>query len=283
MGKRNKRWKGKLRQFVASRDASNKKEGASKTVAANTGAKTTIQRYIPPCHVGPVEVFKLGNSTVYAGSRQEFATCRHIRFGLYISCAGADMAPKPMVQMHPSLQGQLPSMPPVTPWIAFAWEDGCAPSFTRPMWEELIDLIKKVEGNIAVYCVGGHGRTGTALSILAALGGVVPLEYDPVKWIRDRYCDEVVETNAQVDYIKRITGREVQELASWSWRFGDVDDFDDVERFAKATTHVVTQGGKPFTPATTVMGPKKAVGKPVTNAAGDVTHYDYEDEEEDGD
>jgi hypothetical protein len=52
---------------------------------------------------------------------------------------------------------------------------------------------------VEVGCLGGHGRTGTALACLAALGGHPP--GDAVAWVRAHYCAEAVETDEQEAFV----------------------------------------------------------------------------------
>ncbi len=48
---------------------------------------------------------------------------------------------------------------------------------------------------VEVGCLGGHGRTGTALACLAVLTGTPANE--AVAWVRANYCAHAVETEAQ--------------------------------------------------------------------------------------
>jgi len=50
------------------------------------------------------------------------------------------------------------------------------------------------------------------LSILAALMNAT--DHDPVKFVRDNYCKEAVETRSQIQYITKITQIEVTEKPS---------------------------------------------------------------------
>ena len=84
-----------------------------------------------------------------------------------------------------------------------------APHVGKPFWEALwFDLTKLAKGKpkplkVLAVCVGGHGRTGTVLTALACASGVLPLGADdPVKWLREHYCDEAVETASQNSYIE---------------------------------------------------------------------------------
>ena len=66
---------------------------------------------------------------------------------------------------------------------------------------------------MAVCCVGGTGRTGTVLAILAGLTSqlgfnedVQAVNTDPVDWMRQHYYDDAVESEEQIWYVEDITG-----------------------------------------------------------------------------
>jgi protein-tyrosine phosphatase len=52
---------------------------------------------------------------------------------------------------------------------------------------------------VEVGCVGDHGRTVTALAILAILAGHPAA--DAVAWVRANYCPKAVETAGQEAFI----------------------------------------------------------------------------------
>jgi len=54
-----------------------------------------------------------------------------------------------------------------------------------------------------IGCLGGHGRTGTALACLAVLAGHSPA--DAVAWVRTHYCDHAVETDDQAAFVLTVT------------------------------------------------------------------------------
>jgi protein-tyrosine phosphatase len=55
---------------------------------------------------------------------------------------------------------------------------------------------------VEVGCLGGHGRTGTALACLAVLSGHPPA--GAVDWVRANYCDKAVETAEQEAFVRGI-------------------------------------------------------------------------------
>lgn len=50
---------------------------------------------------------------------------------------------------------------------------------------------------VAVFCIGGHGRTGYFASLLMGKLGIE----DPIKVLREQYCKNAVECNEQVEAI----------------------------------------------------------------------------------
>lgn len=57
---------------------------------------------------------------------------------------------------------------------------------------------------VEVGCLGGHGRTGTALACLAILGGQPA--GDAVAWVRANYCTRAVETAEQEAFVAGLDG-----------------------------------------------------------------------------
>ncbi len=97
--------------------------------------------------------------------------------------------------------------------ISIPVRDFGIPIFPRGFWEDLLDDLAESIGtdeyhlDIIVTCDGGHGRTGTVLAILAGLTGAAAT--DPVAFIRENYCDQVVETQGQCNYVQEMTGIDV--------------------------------------------------------------------------
>jgi len=74
-------------------------------------------------------------------------------------------------------------------------------------WEALANDLLALKKPVFVACLGGHGRTGTALAILLDLWGAIPSDEDPVRFVRTAYCPEAVETQGQYEYVAKMTGR----------------------------------------------------------------------------
>lgn len=57
---------------------------------------------------------------------------------------------------------------------------------------------------VEIGCIGGHGRTGTALACLAILSGHPA--GTAVEWVRTVYCAKAVETTEQEAFVERFQG-----------------------------------------------------------------------------
>lgn len=58
---------------------------------------------------------------------------------------------------------------------------------------------------VEIGCLGGHGRTGTALACLAVLCGHPAGQ--AVDWVRANYCAKAVETDAQARFVAALPVR----------------------------------------------------------------------------
>jgi len=93
------------------------------------------------------------------------------------------------------------------PWLTLPIKDYDVPAWTRELWDALaVDVAKLLMDDVPVMvaCVGGHGRTGLVVCILAGILRPDLAKSNPIKWLRENYCDEAVETRAQVDYVFEI-------------------------------------------------------------------------------
>lgn len=83
---------------------------------------------------------------------------------------------------------------------------GGVPSCWKEFLEEDIIPVLESGKSILVFCLGGHGRTGTFLASLIAL--LEPEIKDPIAEIRERYCDRAVESMEQIRAIFALKGEE---------------------------------------------------------------------------
>ncbi|MGI9594561.1 MAG: protein-tyrosine phosphatase family protein [Acidimicrobiales bacterium] len=96
---------------------------------------------------------------------------------------------------------------PPWPHSHIEWPDFGLPADQDALVNSLAALLARARRgeNVEVGCLGGHGRTGTAIACLAALTGVAQ---DPVEWVRAGYCAQAVETDDQAELARRFSHRE---------------------------------------------------------------------------
>jgi protein-tyrosine phosphatase len=90
---------------------------------------------------------------------------------------------------------------PPWPHQLVAWPDFGVPSDDAELRELLVDGLERARRGevVEIGCLGGHGRTGSALACMAVLAG---LESDPVEWVRAAFCDRAVETDEQMAFVR---------------------------------------------------------------------------------
>jgi hypothetical protein len=90
---------------------------------------------------------------------------------------------------------------PPWPHAHVRWPDFGLPSDPAALRSALGELLDRARAGavVEIGCLGGHGRTGTALACLAILTGTPPSE--AVAWVRERYCERAVETDDQAQFV----------------------------------------------------------------------------------
>ena len=145
-------------------------------------------KYVSRCtHKGNVLIFEQGNLRVYGGGSSRGASL--IPGGLIIDLAGFLFEDDVKVSGF-SCPHLLAYTSPRS--IVIPWRDGKTLSWPRGAWKGLVEDLqaeaKKHPLEVLVACMGGHGRTGTALAILSHWAGVIPPGKDPIQWLRSIYC-----------------------------------------------------------------------------------------------
>lgn len=95
---------------------------------------------------------------------------------------------------------------PVAPWPHehLEWPDFGVPDDRATVLAVLNSLLLRAHAGkgVELGCLGGHGRTGTALACLAVLAGK-PAD-EAVAWVRQNYCIRAVETPEQEAFVLGI-------------------------------------------------------------------------------
>jgi hypothetical protein len=86
------------------------------------------------------------------------------------------------------------------------WPDFGVPADAEAVAAALGTLLERARSgqDVEVGCLGGHGRTGTALACLAVLAGHPA--GDAVAWVRSSYCTKAVETQEQEAFVAALFG-----------------------------------------------------------------------------
>jgi protein-tyrosine phosphatase len=84
------------------------------------------------------------------------------------------------------------------------WPDFGLPEDPATVAAALQTVLEKARAGqrVEIGCLGGHGRTGTALACLAVLDGCAAA--GAVNWVRTNYCGHAVETPAQEHFVARF-------------------------------------------------------------------------------
>jgi hypothetical protein len=93
---------------------------------------------------------------------------------------------------------------PPWPHEHLAWPDFGVPDDRALVVAALRSLLERARAgeHVEIGCLGGHGRTGTALACLAVLCGHP--SGGAVAWVRSEYCDKAVETDEQEAFVAEL-------------------------------------------------------------------------------
>ena len=104
------------------------------------------------------------------------------------------------------IMANIPLVPMKDKVVILEWSDGTAgPLKSKNDYIGLLRALRATGQDVAVACMGGHGRTGTFLAMNAWLMGILDGK-KPIEFIRDIYCQECVETKVQFELLAKLTG-----------------------------------------------------------------------------
>jgi hypothetical protein len=176
----------------------------SKKPALPPAPKTgyTTYKAEPPCHTDGTLIFIKDGTEFYAG---KYSGVNKRSYDLIIDLAKMVTATVSSTNPRGKIKEFADGLS--VQILHISWPDYGIITWEKERFQELLAAIKadKLE-SVYVCCVGGHGRTGTMMSILAGLSNAIPDGECPVTWLRNKYCDNVVESESQLDYVQKITG-----------------------------------------------------------------------------
>jgi hypothetical protein len=130
------------------------------------------------------------------------------RFDLLLNLTGDSLFRRHIIPV-PAL-AQWEGDGPMSREIVLDWPDMGIVELPRAFWVKLVEQLTVTNASMLVFCVGGHGRTGTAIaSLMVACGWT---SSDAIGWVRAHYCGRAIETDEQEQYIRWIAG-EVTEAS----------------------------------------------------------------------
>lgn len=210
------------RQLMQSQKAQGKTEAKAEAKAETKPIAPATTYTYKECHTGTIKVFEIGEGSeliAFYGGGSSHAVVWYPTLHLLLDCA--NIYP-PAVEIT---GGELPRFSARLLQqgvrVKIYCPDMGVPELDRDDWLELIEDIRagwKGKGVLAC-CQGGHGRTGTVLAVLAGLTGATTS--DPVKFVRERYCEEAVESVKQIKYVEEITGIKVESLTPGGKKYGN--------------------------------------------------------------
>ncbi len=172
------------------------------------------------CHVGNPVVFEAKGIKVHAGGTNRSGGWHVMSpmpdvaigpIGVMKSAKTRDIMPLGWSCSDKVSIGQTPVL------FEIDWPDYNIPNnLGREWWLAFVDdCISKGIKSISTQCMGGHGRTGVQLCILAHMleATTQPDAGSLIRWVRERYCEHAVEAKCQQDYIAEMLQIPVGESA----------------------------------------------------------------------
>ena len=165
-----------------------------------------VEYKFTPCHNDGQHILTIGKATIHAsGSKHDYSG-----YALVLNLSGFSYQDRELVtclgnakKLVQNFYGALPANTNTAiPEVRIDWHDGGVPNLDKSDWMRLIKDLSQVNGKVLVHCIGGHGRTGTLLAALLTLSRA--MKKDPIAWLRKHYCEKVVESEAQIKYLKKL-------------------------------------------------------------------------------
>lgn len=227
------------------------KKGNTVVSAASNSPYTHTAHVAKPCHEGVVGVFQKGHVAFWAGKARDVQ--QYNDWDLMICFSDRESSwenndPQPYLTFNDAarklVSPEILMAATRCPYIGINWPDFGEPDLGIAWWETLVKDIFAMDQeqvNVAVCCTGGHGRTGSALAILHHLCWPDAAD-DPVTMLRRIYCNNIVESQAQIRYIQEITGRNIKAGPAWVGARGGSSYWSQYEIGEKQTEDSKAQG-----------------------------------------
>ena len=177
---------------------------------------TTAKSKLKECHVGNKQIVQLedeGSGWLLAGGWSRGAIIRGNQAVIDLTgtrtLTSQDIEPANNAGRM-AFKNILKSVGTTVPILHLYIKDFDTPNDMKEYhWLALADDVKAImsEGkDVLVACQGGHGRTGMVVAMLAYILRPDIVGVDPITWLREHYCQDVVETTSQISYVYDMLG-----------------------------------------------------------------------------
>ena len=145
-------------------------------------------------------VFKLDGRTIGAASNRGARIPANT--ALLVDCAADEFY---CSDSRTGAEAELSKFVLVPDVIRLPWHDGEAPPVLHAFWLAVWDRMTKPGDHVVFTCIGGHGRTGTAIAaMLMVIGKMTAAQ--AVEAVRTKHCVEAIETRPQEEYLRALEG-----------------------------------------------------------------------------
>lgn len=194
-------------------------------------------------HSADVVVFEHEGKQLFAGNGHSIDE-KSGKWGLIIDLAGVIQVPKPSAFIREDMPSRFKALKDhldkdetlPSEILRLYWNDMGTPPAGIDFWSHMWMLLPE---KTAICCVGGHGRTGTAIASLMIAAGVD--YYTALEDVRVKHCNKAVESLSQEQYLHAIYVEYLQRaLASAKAAHNLADVKDIVEDIEYAMAHKPT-------------------------------------------
>lgn len=195
-----------------------KNNGTSAVYVPGTGTYSSTSTY-ESCKHKWVPVFTYEGIKIFGSAKSDISDHKPEGARLIVNCTGYSYnTPKGgVVKSAPQCMQALAAESymaklQTTDELLLDWDDGKAVQLIPQFWPDLLTKAKEAGyEEMVVCCLGGHGRTGTALVSLALAAGLYIDPDTAIKEIRAKHCKKAVESYDQIDYIEWVASK----LCGW--------------------------------------------------------------------
>lgn len=143
-------------------------------------------------------VTRIGETDITIGAMRDLLSAWS--YNLIVKCAYEGKLDDPaqgliLPDKYTALRGEVRALPDV---IQIPWPDGGLPPVKPEFWGTLLKLLPA--GKVAFVCVGGHGRSGTALAAMMVEAFGMSGE-EAIAYVRKNHCSDAIETRSQEMYL----------------------------------------------------------------------------------